>query len=247
MAGAKTGDKQSREMRELFAREFLIDLNATRAAIRAGYSERSAYNQGQRLMKRDDVRIIIQAEMDKRSARTNITQDMVLKRWWEIATANPNDLVQYRHVCCRHCYGVDHEYHWVDEVEYAKALAMHEKAMNDLKAGESAPPMPSDEGGYGFVRTDSPNADCPKCHGEGIGEMHVTDTRMLSGPAALLYAGVKQTRDGLELKMQDQLKALENVARHLGMYNDKTTIKHEYNDLTPEQIEARIAALSGDQ
>src|SRR5690606_24873160 len=38
-----------------FAREYLVDLNATQAAIRAGYSEKTAYSQGQRLLKNAEV------------------------------------------------------------------------------------------------------------------------------------------------------------------------------------------------
>ena len=40
----------------------------------------------------------------------------------------------------------------------------------------------------------------------------------------MLYAGVKQTREGLEIKMHDQQKALENAARHLGMFQDKLEV-----------------------
>ena len=54
----------------------------------------------------------IQAAMELRSARTEITQDMVIKRWWDIATADPNDLIQFRRICCRHCHGKKHLYQW---------------------------------------------------------------------------------------------------------------------------------------
>ena len=48
-----------------FADEYLIDCNATQAAIRAGYSVRSAYSQGQRLLKKDEVRRYIDEELAK--------------------------------------------------------------------------------------------------------------------------------------------------------------------------------------
>lgn len=47
------------------------------------------------------------------------------------------------------------------------------------------------------------------------------DTRKLKGPAKALYDGVKVTKDGFEVKTLDRQKALDNVARHLGMFNDK--------------------------
>lgn len=48
-----------------FADEYLIDCNATQAAIRAGYSEKSAYNQGQRMMKNDEIKTYIEEQLEK--------------------------------------------------------------------------------------------------------------------------------------------------------------------------------------
>jgi len=61
-----------------FADEYLIDLNATQAAIRAGYSERSAEQQGNRLLGNDKVAAYIAEAQADRSERTDITQDYVL-------------------------------------------------------------------------------------------------------------------------------------------------------------------------
>lgn len=62
-----------------FAREYLIDLNATQAAIRSGYSEATAYSQGQRLLKHVEVAAAIQSAMNDRAERTEITADYVLQ------------------------------------------------------------------------------------------------------------------------------------------------------------------------
>lgn len=64
---------------EAFVREYLIDLNATQAAIRAGYSAATAYSQGQRLLKDVEVAAAIEKAMAERSMRTNITQDQVVR------------------------------------------------------------------------------------------------------------------------------------------------------------------------
>jgi len=48
-----------------FADEYLIDLNATQAAIRAGYSEKTAYSQGQRMLKNVELKAYIEAELDR--------------------------------------------------------------------------------------------------------------------------------------------------------------------------------------
>lgn len=71
----KLTDKQKR-----FVEEYLIDLNATQAAIRAGYSEQTAYSIGQRLLKKVEVQEAIQQAQNKRSERTQITQDEVIRR-----------------------------------------------------------------------------------------------------------------------------------------------------------------------
>ena len=61
-----------------FVDEYLVDLNATQAAIRAGYSEKTAYSIGQRLLKNVEVQKMIANRMEERSKRTEITQDRVL-------------------------------------------------------------------------------------------------------------------------------------------------------------------------
>lgn len=58
-----------------FVEEYLIDLNATQAAKRAGYSEKTARAQGNRLLTNVDVEHAIQEAMKARSERTEVDQD----------------------------------------------------------------------------------------------------------------------------------------------------------------------------
>ena len=61
-----------------FISEYLKDCNATQAAVRAGYSEKSAYSIGQRLLKNDEVRQAVEAEMDRiRTENTADAQEVV--------------------------------------------------------------------------------------------------------------------------------------------------------------------------
>ena len=62
-----------------FCEEYLIDLNATQAAIRAGYSEKTAEQQGSRLLSNAKVAAAIAEAQSDRSERTEITQDYVLE------------------------------------------------------------------------------------------------------------------------------------------------------------------------
>jgi hypothetical protein len=63
---------------ELFSQEYLTDLNATQAAIRSGYSPKTAVVQGSRLLTKPKVRRAVAAGMAARQVRTGITQDTVL-------------------------------------------------------------------------------------------------------------------------------------------------------------------------
>ena len=61
-----------------FVAEYLVDLNATQAAIRAGYSEKTAQPQSARLLSKVMVKKAVAAAQAERSERTEITQDYVL-------------------------------------------------------------------------------------------------------------------------------------------------------------------------
>lgn len=73
---------------EAFVREYLIDLNATQAAIRAGYSERTANEQGARLLANVSVRSAVAEAQKARSERTQVDAEWVLKRLHDEASAD---------------------------------------------------------------------------------------------------------------------------------------------------------------
>ncbi len=62
-----------------FVEEYLIDLNATQAAIRAGYSKKTANEQGSQLLAKLSVRQAVAEAQAIRSKRTAITQDEVIQ------------------------------------------------------------------------------------------------------------------------------------------------------------------------
>lgn len=74
--------------RRRFALEFLKDLNATQAALRAGYSPKTANEQGCQLLANINVQLLIQQAMDARSQRTEITVDRVLQEVARLAFAD---------------------------------------------------------------------------------------------------------------------------------------------------------------
>lgn len=86
---ARLTDKQKR-----FVAEYLVDLNATQAAIRAGYSEKSASRIAVELLNKTQVSEAIQKAMKDREARTEITQDKVLEELARVAFANGTDFAR---------------------------------------------------------------------------------------------------------------------------------------------------------
>ena len=86
---ARLTEKQAR-----FVSEYLVDLNATEAAKRAGYSEKTAYSIGFENLKKPEIQEEIQDAMDNRAKRTMITQDKVLQELARVAFANGTDFAR---------------------------------------------------------------------------------------------------------------------------------------------------------
>ena len=81
------------DKQEMFCREYLIDLNATQAAIRAGYSEKTANEQGaQNLAKLSIAQRIIELKAE-RNERVEVNADYVLRRLVEIDEMDVLDIL----------------------------------------------------------------------------------------------------------------------------------------------------------
>nr|DAX06649.1 MAG TPA: Terminase small subunit [Bacteriophage sp.] len=144
----KLTDKQKK-----FIDEYLVDLNATQAAIRAGYKEKAAYRTGAENLRKPQIQEEIQKRMEERQKRTEITQDMVLQELAAIAFARATD--------------------------YVSVMG---------------------------------------------GMVQVKDTDQLSDSQIAAIAGIKETQNGIEVKLGSKEKTLELLGRHLGMWNDKLDV-----------------------
>lgn len=82
----KLTDRQKR-----FCDEYLIDLNATQAAIRAGYSEKYANTNTTKLLQNTNIKEYLQKRQQDRMERTEITQDFVLNELMAMASVNATD------------------------------------------------------------------------------------------------------------------------------------------------------------
>ncbi|MBD1373762.1 terminase small subunit [Hazenella sp. IB182357] len=157
-----------------FVNEYIVDLNATKAAIRAGYSEKSARFSGHENLTKPNIQAAIQKALDKREARTEVTADMVLKQWAKIAFADIKDVVTWEH----------------EDVMIKRDKKTGEPVMENLLTIDL---KPSDE---------------------------VDGTILSEVSETIMKDGRKVT-----VKMNDRMRALEMLGRHLGMFNDKMNLE----------------------
>lgn len=87
----KVKAKELTAKQEMFCKEYLIDLNATQAAIRAGYSEKQAAVIGHENLRKPNISATIQQAMDARASRIEITADKVLQEIAKLAFSNMQD------------------------------------------------------------------------------------------------------------------------------------------------------------
>lgn len=87
-----TIEKKLTAKQKLFVEEYLIDLNASAAARRAGYAKKRADQIGFENLKKPEISKAIQQAMGERSERTEITQDRVLQEYARLAFLDPRKL-----------------------------------------------------------------------------------------------------------------------------------------------------------
>lgn len=213
--------EQLTDKQEIFVREYMVDWNATQAAIRAGYSHDCAQEQGSRLLSNAKIRNALQEMASARAKRLGIDAEEMLKMWAAMIAVDVNEISQLRRVCCPFCWGEDHKRQYTPS-GLEEAQKKHDKEREKrLKANEN------DDIGDFPVYTDAwydrrkpLHEDCPECHGEGVELVFFNDTRNLSPAAKFLYSGIKSGRDGIEVLMLSREKAMDNMARALGMFKE---------------------------
>lgn len=175
-----------------------------------------------------DAKIAARVE-ELRTMRNNAVVNEIafdIKRLMEtyvaIALVDPNELISQRVGACRHCHGIDGAYQW-KEAEYLKAVRDWDADPIDRKTG-LLKQAPDPSGGFGYRFTAPPNPECVECEGEGVWRVVPMDTTKLSPGAKHLYRGVQQTKEGVKIIFANQDKALENIGRILGAFDDKLRV-----------------------
>lgn len=170
------------------------------------------------------VQRYIRALQEHAAASTVASKAQLIQMLWDRILADRRELVQHKRYNCRHCYGANGQYQWKDETEYAMALCdvlTHNGALDGDDPRRK--PVPTDVGGYGFNPHAEPNPGCeqPACMGEGHGMTVIADTSRLTGGAALIYEGIKETKDGIQVMIADRNADIAQLAKLLGWSIDK--------------------------
>lgn len=228
------------QRRERFCHEYLVDMIAKKAAIRTGYSPKTADKQGSRLLTYADVAARIAFLAKASQERLRISADDLLIRAETILKADARELTEHRIGACRFCYGIDHEYQWTTPREFRRALALATAKLPKKPTAAQRNALPTDEGGFGFKVTRDPNPECPECAGLGTPFVRFADTRNLSDSAAMLFEGIKETKDGIEIKMASKEKAFDTLAKHHGLLVQK--VEHTGKDGKPIEHDVKVKA-----
>jgi hypothetical protein len=198
------------EKQQRFVAEYLVDLNATQAAIRAGYSADTAGSIGHENLQKPEIVLAIAEARKAQQERTQITADRVVMELGLIAFADARELAEVKTGCCRHCWG--------EGFRFQRTLSEYNLDREDWLEKGKDPMLFEEKGGIGYDSLKLPHPECPECGGDGQARVVLKDTRRLSPQAQALYAGAKMGKYGVEVMTHSKMDAIEKLARHLGIY-----------------------------
>lgn len=218
MAGIRRDfDLSAREAR--FVMELAADDNASAAYVRAGYSAKTANVNSAALMAKHSIQAATARVRAKIADRAGYSAQEALQFAADVLRADPRELVEYRRGCCRFCHGKGHLYQYTaGEMESERKKHDAHVARRQGRNKDYEDPGFNEMGGAGFDASLDPHPECPDCAGEGIGRTVLKDTRNLSREAAALFAGVKVTKDSIEVKMHDKVAMVDKMFRYHGLY-----------------------------
>lgn len=222
----------------IFVEQYLTHFNQTRA-YQESHPEsnyKTARTAGARKMREPHIVAYRDARMKALFERAEAEQDRLLRAYTMTAYADPNELVEHRRDACRFCYGTNHQYQFTP-AEFERYKAEHTEEVKAAKVAGINPPEFDPKGGVGFNPNLEPNEDCPECFGRGHSATIIKDTRHLSPAALLLYAGMKESKDGIEIKMHSQQHSREVLAKVHKIIDSGNTVNLNFN---AEELEAKF-------
>lgn len=201
-----------------FVEEYIVDLKAREAALRAGLAE----SVGPTLLRNEFVLQAIEREFARRSTRAEIYADDVLECWESARKVDYNEFVEGRVICCRFCWGFEHS----AQYSYAEIQELRKKHLERQLRYPEKERVPFDDSQYDIwdksrppMRVETDEIDCPACGGQGELLAFFKDTRNLSRGARYIYQGLEVTQNGgIKLSLAPRKQYDEMVGRHLGLF-----------------------------
>lgn len=86
------------ERQKRFCEEYVIDLNATKAAERAGYAKKTSYSMGHELLKKPEIQAFVGDLRKKQQERCEVTADRIVNELARVAFANTTDFVSIQDI-----------------------------------------------------------------------------------------------------------------------------------------------------
>ncbi|MCA0214726.1 MAG: terminase small subunit [Proteobacteria bacterium] len=227
---------------EVFVAEYMVHLKANHAYAKAHphATPLTCRTEGCRTLARPNVARKIAELRAAQMERLQLDADETVRGIRDIAEADHRALSEYRYLCCRHCWGQNFGYQRT-QGEMDKARDEFEEAESKretlaiMKDRPYTPREFNEKGGVGYNRWREPNPECPECCGVGVGRNVIKDTSKLAPDAVNLFAGIKETKDGIEVKMHDKLRAKDMLMKHQGLYEADNVQKSSVPEKSPEE------------
>lgn len=205
------------DRREACIRHCLVHQNATPAYREAGYRDGPGTRQSAHgLLTSPYIQTRIQEERQRLLDILDVTVEDVVRRFRDIAFADIADIVGLHIGACRFCYGAGHAYQWRTPEEYRQSLT---EPSDDGDDGCNTDADAHLQGGYGYNVNMPPHPDFPMCDGDGIPRIVIKDTRLLTDSERAVFAGTVETQYGVNYRFHDQLTALRELAKRIGVYD----------------------------
>ena len=220
-------------------------MNAGDAYVAAGFKSkpgRNAWSSASRRLTSDKVRRYLSHRVKSMFRRLEDQQDALMQALTLLAFADMRELSEFHRGACHYCHGKGHRYQY-SAGEWDDIMTKHaERAAKAEDAGRAAPALPDPKGGADYEWARDPHPECPECAGLGEGRVIIHDTRHLSPAAVLAFEGVKVNKGGIEVKVQDRMKALEMLAKIAKLYEDSTSVTV---NVSAAELDAKYAQTMG--
>ena len=222
-----------------FIDEYPIDLNATKAAERAGYAKSSARTTGAQLLANPNIKKVINEKMAEIAKRNEFEQDQAIQFWKAVAFQDPRRFKKPVIRACRCCHHPEFLYQYT-KPEFKRAIECHEKFHAELLKEDAHHVYQEfdEKGGDTYDWRLKPNNDCPECFGDGVFNFKISDVDDLTEEELLVYKGMKQTKDGFEVLLVDREKGYEALSRYVGLYENNNKFEVS-GKIDPEDLTRR--------